>query len=115
VIYEYPRFIREDGTWNINNPYDTNEDGDSVTLNYRVILAFPDKNVVGVSLNSETASINMDELTVEEKDQLDAVVAAHEAATQPINQTTYLYLIDANGVQWRIYIGIDGILNTELV
>lgn len=105
--YKYVRKI-VNGDYDINNPYDVDMNGNSVTLFTRIMNALPDDNLSAVILDGEVATVVIDELNDNDLIILNDTVAAHIAAAGEINYETSIKLISRNGTNYEIYVDNDG-------
>lgn len=112
--YEYSREMIDDAYWNINNPYDVNDQGIAVPLLQRIIDALPESNATDVLLQNSVAVVLIDTLDDQQKLLLDETVAAHKNAQGTLNQTTYINLLSSNGTGYMVFVDDDGILQTQL-
>lgn len=112
--YEYSREI-VDGNYDINNPFDVDENGNPVSLFTRIEEGLPGRGLTDVALSESTAIVAIDTLTPDEKQALDEIVAAHKAAAGTLNQQTSMNLMSENGTLYMLYVDNDGNLITQLM
>lgn len=112
--YFYSRELIDDAYYDINNPFDVDSNGKSVTLYTRISEALPKSGLQDVILNEQSAMIVIDDLDESNKKILDETVEKHKKAAGTINYQTTLRLTSSNGENWSLFVEDDGTLKTKL-